>query len=810
MTFSKSILLILFSILFVEVAFAQKAVVRGQVVQASNGQALGFTNVVLLDNSDEIITGQVASESGRFQLEVPPGTYTLQVKFISFETYTNTLSIEEEDLNIGKIALKEDVDQLSEVVVESKRAQMEMKLDKRVFNVGQDLSNVGGDAESILNNLPSVNVDIDGNVSLRGSGNVRVLINGKPSGLVGIDGATALKSIPADLIESVEVITNPSARYEAEGNAGIINIVLKKNKKAGINGSFSANLGYPLILGGSANLNYRKNNFNLFGSYGIRYDENFGGGYRDQTNFDSTGTTSSFLYNDIDRSRDDLSHNFRIGSDYNLTESSVITASFLFRISDELNLTDNSFELSDAQDNLQSVFLRRQEEVENESVLEYNVNFSKTFNDNKDHKFTADVQYRNNNELEDSDISTDTLDLNTNEYFSGVFQTSLVDEFSENLLLQSNYAQPLGENSSFEVGWRSTFRTITNDYQVQEQNEDGTFTFLPEFTNAFSYTENIHAIYGIYNTEFNQWSLQVGLRTEYTNIRTDFTSQTNDSSLTVLNELAEREPFINLFPSVFLTYSLSKLTDLQISYSRRFDRPGFRSLNPFSNFGDNTNIRIGNPNLNPEFTDSYELGIMNNFKNSSIYTGLYYRQTEGIIERVNTNINGVIYRQPQNLGVRNSIGLENTYSHDLNKWWRLNANVNIFYSETKSDGNVRDAEGTLIDLYAETFTLSSRINSQMTFWDDFTFQLSGFYRAPEREPQRYRKAFYMIDTGLSKELFEGNGTLSFSVRDLFNTRKWRTTTSGEGFEYDSEFQWRTRTFRLTLDYRLKKRDKKPE
>ena len=793
------ILLILFSITSIFQVSAQKSTITGKVVDAQKGTAMGFTNVSLFNEDEELITGAVTSQNGQFTMEALQGNYTLRIQFISYKTKNLPIQVNDENLQLGKIALTEDVDQLAEVVVEARTPQMEMKLDKRVFDVGQDLSNIGGSAESILDNLPSVTVDVEGNVSLRGSQNVRILIDGRPSGFVGMDGSSALNSIPADLIEKVEVITNPSARYDAEGNAGIINIILKKDDKAGINGSFSLNTGYPTILGASANLNYRKDKLNFFGSYGIRYDENFGGGFRDQTFFNEAKQDSAFLYNDIYRSRKDLSHNFRAGLDYNFTESTVLTGSLLFRISDEDNLTENEFFNENEARQPTSQVLRIQNENEAEQVLEYNLNFTKTFNKNDKHKLTADVQYRNNRDVEDSDITTDTLNFNTEIYEDGLFETSLIDEFSENILLQAAYIKPFNAQTSLEAGWRTTIRNIENSFQVRQQQDDGTFQDLEQFTNDFTFQEDIHAVYAIFNKEWDKWSLQTGLRAEYTDIRTEFRID-NDS-------LIERAPFINLFPSVFVTYKLSEQTDLQVSYSRRIDRPGFWSLNPFSNFGDNTNIRIGNPNLNPEFTDSYELGIMNNFNNATLYSGIYFRRTEGVVQRVNTEIDGVVFRQPQNLGFRNSVGLEQTYSHDLNNWWQLNGNVNIFYSEVSS-GNARDAEGRLINIDAETFTLTSRLTSQMTFWEDFNFQLSGFYRAPEREPQRLRKAFYMIDLGLSKEVFNGNGTLAFSVRDLFNSRIWRTTTTGESFEFDSEFQWRTRTFRLTLDYRLRSKNKR--
>ncbi|MGM0581179.1 MAG: TonB-dependent receptor domain-containing protein [Bacteroidota bacterium] len=775
---------------------AQSTTVSGKLIDANTKEPLSYANISIFDSEDELVTGTVTPESGAFQLQVARGEYTLRIQFISYQTINRKLIADQSNIDLGTIELSEDVNQLSEVEVVAKRPQMEMKLDKRVFNVSEDLSNIGSNAESLLDNLPSVTVDIDGNVSLRGSGNVRILIDGRPSGLVGISGGSALRQIQADQIERVEVITNPSARYEAEGNAGIINIIMKKEKKGGVNGSVSANLGYPVIGGVNSNINYRKGNVNLFGSYGVTYRENFGGGYIDQQ-FTPEDTIDYSTYVDRVRERSGISQNARFGMDYSFNESTTLTGSFLYRISDENNLSYNYYDDYNGIDKSTRELVRRsvriQDEKEDEEVLEYDVNFTKTFGGDDDHKLTADFQYRNNTEIEDSDLRNERFVMSTDQFVDSIQQQSYINEFSENILMQANYVKPIGESRSFETGWRSTLRTITNEYEVTQDIEgQEADSVLSDFTNDFIYNENIHAIYAIYNSEFDKFTYQLGLRAELTDITTQLKQPVDTTNA---------RDYLNLFPSVFMTYEFNKLHTLQASYSRRFDRPRFRSLNPFSNFNDDRNIRIGNPNLNPEFTDSYEIGLVNNFSDATFYSGLYYRRTTGVTERINTVIDGITYTQPQNLAERNSIGIENNYSHDLNDWWRLNANVNLYYSETF--GTVGDR-----DFAAETFTASGRATSQMSFSNDFNVQLSTFYRAPQQTTQGTRKAFYMVDLGFSKDVLDKKGTLALNVRDLLNSRKWRTTTSGDDFFYDSEFQWRTTTVTLSFDYRINSNKRK--
>lgn len=776
-------------------AWAQSSTVSGKLLDSKTKMPLAYANVSVFDENEELVTGTVTPESGVFNFQVASGEYTLRIQFISYQTINKPLKVNQNAINLGTIELAEDVNQLSEVEVVARRPQMEMKLDKRVFNVSEDLSNVGGNAESILDNLPSVTVDIDGNVSLRGSGNVKILIDGRPSGLVGISGGSALRQIQADQIERVEVITNPSARYEAEGNAGIINIVMKKEKNGGVNGGVSANLAYPMSAGVSSNINYRKGNINLFGSYGIAYRENLGGGFIDQE-FTPADTAYS-TYVDRKRERSGLSQNARFGLDYSFNKNTTLTGSFLYRISDEDNLSYNYYDDYNGINKDTRELVRRsvriQDEKEDDQVMEYALNFTKTFGEDENHKLTADFQYRNNTETEDSDLRNERFLISTGQFVDSIQQRSNTNEFSENILMQANYIKPIGKNRSFEAGWRSTLRTITNDYSVTQAIEgQAADSVLSDFTNDFMYKEDIHALYAIYNSEFDKFTYQVGLRAELTDITT---------RLVYPIDTTNARDYLEFFPSVFMTYEFNKLHTVQASYSRRFDRPRFRSLNPFSDFSDDRNIRTGNPNLNPQFTDSYEIGLVNNFADGTLYSGLYYRKTTGVSTRISTVIDGITYSQPQNLSERNAVGIENNYTHDLTDWWRLNGNVNLFYSETYGEVADRVYE-------SKAFSLSGRMTSQMSFANDFSFQFSGNYRAPEETTQGTRKAFYMIDLGLSKEVLKNKGTLSLNVRDLLNSRKWRTTTIGDDFFYDSEFQWRTTTVTLSFDYRINSNKRK--
>lgn len=773
--------------------------VTGNIIDGDSNEPLEFATVSLLTKNDSsLIGGNVTGPSGKFTIEnVSPGEYLLKIQFISYQVQFRELSVSsgERVKNVGAIELFIDVAELAEVVVEGQRTTMEMKLDKRIFNIGEDLVNRGTDAASVLDNLPSVTVDPEGAVSLRGSQSVKILINGKPSGLVGMDGSSALKQLDANMIETVEIITNPSARYEAEGMAGIINIILKKEQRQGINGTISVNTGYPHDHGASLNLNYRRDWFNIFGSYGINYDRRPREGSSYQEFYNEDGNIDYITDIDRESDNDDLSNTFRLGGDIYINDKNMITASGIYRISDERNREDLFYYDRLESGQLLSRTSRFNDELEDEKVLEYNLNYTRTFS-KPEHKFTFDVQYEDNQETEDSDLWE--LEFRENVAQDSVFERYLNREKENELLLQADYIHPFGENNRFEVGWRSTFRTIDNSYLVEEQNEAGVWVpierligdSLVSYDNDFIYNENIHAFYVVYGREFNRLSAQAGLRGEYTVVET------------VLEQGNRRNnnEYFKLFPSVHLTYSLGMENSIQASYSRRFRRPGFWHLNPFHTYSDSRNFRSGNPALQPEFTNSFEVGYLKNWTNGSAYAGVYYRHTTDEIDRISYVQDGITFSRPENISMENAYGVEVNMSRELADWFNLDGNLNFY--RTMSEGF---AYG--MDLSTETISMSGRMNAQLELFDGYNLQVSGFYRAPRNTTQGSRKAMYSADVGVSRDVLNGKGTLVMNVRNVFNSLKWRSETIHEindqiEFYSRSDNQWRPRQFSLSFTYRI--------
>lgn len=769
--------------------FAQKYTVEGKIVDSETGQPLEYATVSLLKTADgSLVTGGITDSSGEFSIPVEAGNYTVRIQFVTYQArdITDVTVGDNRVTNIGSVRLAPSQKELEEVVVQGERTQMQLNLDKKVYNVGKDLSSLGGSASDLLDNLPSITVDVEGNVELRGSSNVKILIDGKPSGLVGLSSTDALRQLQGNLIESVEVITNPSARYDAEGQAGIINIILKKEQSKGINGSFQASTGYPHNHGASVNMNFRRKWVNLFVNYGIDYRSAPGqGGSMQRFNLPDTSYTTDLDRNHI---RSGLSNNIRFGADFYLSEKSSITTSFLYRYSDQLNVSDLVFRDYSMHNNLINYTRREDEETEGDENLEYSVNYTKTFS-NKDHKLTADFQYQNNNELEQSDIAQ--FEGSSKESsIPQVFQKVRNDEGEERIMLQADYVQPFSSKGKIEAGYRSTFRNIKNIYTVEEKMDpNASFTRLDTFSTDFAYNENVHAFYGIVSDELEKISWQIGLRSETTDINTLFQETGNSRNWN----------YTNLFPSAFFTYKLPSENQFQLSYSRRINRPRFRELNPFSSFTDNRNFRLGNPQLQPEFTDSYELGFLQNMNASSIYYGVYFRHTDQLIRRVSLapNEQGQRVQIPYNIGVSNALGIEVNASQEFTDWYRVSGNFNFYRNE------ITGSAGDTLDLGAKAITFTTRISNNFKLKNLFNAQLNFNYRAPRNESQGQRLAVYVVDLGLSKDIWNKNGTISLSVRDLFNSRKWRSITELPTFYEESEWQWRSGpTFVLTLNYRL--------
>jgi outer membrane receptor protein involved in Fe transport len=765
------------------------ALIKGKIVDSLSSTSLAATIRILESGQKKQVNGSAADENGFFSFQSSFGRYYAIVEHTGYTTFTTpefVLSSENPQQNLGTIRLVSIATVLNEVVVQSEKSFMELSLDKRVFTVGKDLANAGGSASDILSNIPSVSVDGEGNVKLRGSDNVRILIDGKPSGLVSFKGAGGLQQLPASLIERVEIITNPSARYEAEGNAGIINIVLKKDNRQGFNGSLELITGYYTNLGAAANLNYRHKKINFFLNYGIAYRNQPGVGslYQEVYGPDTTFISKQNTHNHIKG----LNNNIRGGLDYYFNEKSILTASYLFRRSDATRISDIRYEdYLFNPTNLTSITTRRQDEEEKEPNSEYTLSYKKTFK-KKDHELTATTKFIDNWESSQQLFTQHYFHANgTQDASKSVLQQSLNDEFEKQWLFQMDYIQPISEEGKLEAGLRSSFRDMTNDFVVSEKNALGEFIPLPGLDNIFDYSENIHAAYGILSNKSKKISYQAGLRTEWTDVKT---------VLQKSNEVNPRK-YVNLFPSAHFTFHMKNENAIQLSYSRRVRRPFYNDLSPFMTYSDSRNFFSGNPDLNPEFSDVGEIGYIINFNKGSLFSGLYYRYTKGKIDRIRrVDSEGKSVTLPENLLNEKAWGAEFTGAWTLVNWWKLDMNVNLFHTAI-------DGSNILASYKASAYTWFARQTSRFGLPHNIEIQARGNYEAAQKTAQGKRKSVYYVDFSASKDIFKGNGTMNLNVLDVFNSRRNRSISTGPNFFTEGNSQFRRRQINFTLSYRIR-------
>jgi len=535
----------------------QRGKIKGMVQDLASREPLPFATVSVYSLKDSLVGGGITDEKGRYEIDLPLGTFYALMEFMGYEAAKSepfSLSKMSLLLELPLQSLQTQAADLDEVLVQGDKTLMELSLDKRIFNVGKDLANAGGNASDILMNLPSVAVDPEGNVRLRGSANVRILIDGKPSGLVSFKGSSGLRQLPANLVERVEVITNPSARYEAEGMAGVINIILKKDNKQGFNGSGEVVTGYPLNLGITANVNYRKNRINWFINYGIAHRKSPGRGNLSQEVYNENGTTS-LLQQSVTSTVTSLNNSLRGGLDYFFSEQSILTASYVWRRSDAHRITDIRYQdYLNTYENYLGYALRRQDETEDEPNKEAIINFKKKFAQ-QGHELNASFTYLNYWERSDQLFTENAFDpMGQTRPKGSLIQTSLNDEYENQFLLQVDYTQPFATKGKIETGIRTSFREMENDYLVQEKQESGIFETIDGLDNVFLYDENILAIYGIVGNERAKWSYQAGLRAEYTDIETRLvaTKESNPRSYT------------NLFPSGHINYKANEKKRLPV------------------------------------------------------------------------------------------------------------------------------------------------------------------------------------------------------------------------------------------------------
>ena len=804
------LLIFIFSLHSASYAQSKQYTISGKVIDDDLGVPLEYSTVSITSVDDpNYINGGVTNINGDFTIKVPSGNYNIKIEFISFESKNFNNRKVDSNLDLGTIQLGFSSASLNEVVVIAETTQVEVRLDKKIYNIGKDLTTAGATISDALNNVPSVSVDVEGSISLRGNENVRVLINGKPSAMAGFGSTNVLGQLPADAIERVEVITSPSARYDAEGTAGIINIILRKEKILGFNGSLTANIGSPESYGVTTNVNFRSDKFNVFNTTGFNYRNSPGNAF-----FDTRSTQESFdrVVEDREIQRLGRRFNTNLGIEYFLNEHSSLTASAFFNFGNDEDITTNFSDRYKEQSLVQQT-IRREVETEEDKSFQYSLNYIKRFND-KGHQLTADFQYGYDAEEKPAFVSERAiLDLTQKGIGFLPSESVFTEETQNEYLFQADYVLPFGEGSQFEAGYRGNFEEEVTDYTLRIENEQSGELELSPNTNVFNYSKNINALYTQYGTKFGKFSFLLGLRMENTQLKGNIDTPLTDEQLFAEFGFPIDTDFDNnylgLFPTVNLIFELGEFENITLGYNRRINRPRGFYINPFPSRSSQTNIFQGNPNLNPAYSSAYDLGYLKRWKKLTLTSSLYYQYETDAFERVlqgtDQFINDIeiIRTIPINLATNERIGVEAGVLYNPAKWLRLNGSFNFFQFNTEGEFNGKDYG-------AKNNSWFARFSSKVTLPAKIDWQTNANYRGPEENSQTKSDGIFSLDLAFSKEIFNENATLSLNARDLLNSRKRNSFTETGSFTQESEFQWRQRQITLSLTYRFNQQKNEQE
>lgn len=733
----------LFSVNF----FAQNSSVEiiGKVLDNNTQEPIPFATIVIKEKgSNDQIGGTTTDIQGEFKVDSNTSNIYLEISFIGYTTLVkkdlNTINGE---INTGLISLKEDSQTLDEVVVRAEKSTTEFKLDKRVFNVGKDLSSTGMGALELLNNVPSVNVSIEGQVSLRGSSGVQILINGKPS-IMSDDPSSSLGTITAEMIEKVEVITNPSAKYDAEGTSGIINIVLKKDEKEGLNGSVSLNVGTQNNYNGGLSLNRRSEKFNLFTQVGVGRKARPNEKTNSNQDLVNNTTVNSFGTED----RDEMYYNIILGTDYHINDLNVLTLSgnYAYEIEDQPSYTEFSY--LDETNTVVSEWYRNEVTEATNPKYQYELVYKKDFEDHKDHEllFSALGRFFGKDQSSEFEVAPTFGDIGFDD------QQSETIYGSSDYTFKLDYTKPYSEKVTMEIGSQYVLNDVGNDYEVRDL-EDGDWIVNPSLTNNFEYDQKVLGGYGTGSYQGDIWGVKLGVRVENTDLKTflENTGEENDQNYT------------DLFPSAHVSYKFSESISMQGGYSKRVMRPRLWDLNPFFNQRNNFSIRVGNPNLKPEYTDSYELTSIFIVDKASINAGVYYRYTTDVIERVTYFEDNVTVTRPENFGTNKTTGLELNAKYSPWNWFSALGDFNFNYF--KRDGEFQDE---IFDFTGEQW--SSRMTGKFKLPKSFELELTGNFTSAYQTVQAEISENLFADFGVRKKIAKGKLVANLSVRDLFKSR----------------------------------------
>jgi len=770
--------------------------INGTLIDESTQSNVDFASVALFNGSNTQVGGMLSNEKGQFHFQnLLNGNYTLRISFVGYDTYESEVQLSPgQKLDLGSIKLKPSTSKvLEEVVIEAEVPSMQLGIDRKVFNVAQSLVSEGGSATDLLANVPSLSVDMDGAVSLRGSNSVRILIDGKPSAMAGSDITQTLQALPANSIQSIEVITNPSSKYDAEGQSGIINIILKKNIRRGFNGMVTTSAGSYNNYNGGLSLNYRDEHFNYYGNYNYRKSNRLGDGFNRNQNLLNNGITE----NNNESSRKGNSHSGKLGVDYNINERTTLGVSGNFSFRDN-NRTQNLFYQYFNQPDLTGTSDRTTEQNEDDTGYDLNLDFKRNFS-RPGENLMANFSYGKSTE---DGIHT------FNQTFSDPNQLSdqrITDGYEEgkNTNIQIDYTLPFSESKRLEAGYRTSIRK-DNEKQISDSFNPQTNSFERDYdlTNGFDLEDIVHSIYANYQSKItDKLGFQVGVRAEQAYLNTLYNSF--DPEIPISERGTEGKlDYLRVYPSVFLTQQLKGEQQLQASYTRRVRRPRGWQVNPFVNVSDPMNIRIGNPNLLPEDIHSVELSYAKFWPSVTLTSSVYHRRVNDGVESVRTSVNeetSATISQWYNISRNEATGFELISKITVNPAINATANLNAFYNKYygSEEHNLEPTDG---------YNWDANISTEIKLAKAITSQVRAQYNAPRTMAQGTTIANFVMDAGIKMDVMDKRGSIMLNVNDLFNQRKWGGTTTTPQFTQDFEHRWMKRSFTLSLSYNFGQRD----
>lgn len=745
--------------------------IQGKIINSDTKTPFEFVTVSVINKATQKSSGgALTNTQGSFIINsIQPGNYTLRVSYVGYKTVETEIVVSNQKLILPNIFLQEDSKTLKEVQVMGQGSQMRFDIDKKVFSVDQNIASAGGSATEVLQNIPSVNVDNEGNVSLRNNQNVEVWINGRPSGLTADNRAQVLQQLPAESIESIEIMTNPSAKFSPEGTAGIINLVMKKNRKAGYFGSVGGGMmltnGNKLGANTSASINYTSNKWDMNANLGFRGMEMQGTSTTHRENFSGLDTTVLSQESTSNPSFKGLF--YRMGIDYHLNEKNTLGFSG-FGMLGGFNSNNNTDYLLTNKSNSEVItdFTRLASSNGSRPSFHVNLNHKIDF-DKKGSNLITDIGYSfhkmNANSTYKSEYNIPTSSM------SNITQTgnSGNDEFE----LKSDYTKIFKNDDKLELGWNSAYEKRNS---IARGKNNITSEDIPLYFNEFINDEWIHAAYFTYGKKINKFSAQVGLRAEYQLRHIKTKSQEVN-----LDTFPNKD--LQLFPSMYLSYSLPKNNEIQLNYSRRVNRPYGRQINSFRDYSDPTTVSFGNPTLTPEYTSAFELNYLKNWESHSIMASAYYRYTTDVIQQVRFMQDGLMQSTSMNLTQQRNTGLELVAKNRLLKVINITSSLNLYRSEIDPSVYTSPQNTDITINGQKSFTWDAKIIANFMLSRTISGQITGQYIAPKIINQGKQYEVYSVDFGLRKTFFDRKLILALIGRDIFNTRTTNTFTSGEGF-----------------------------